>query len=38
MVLKPITMNPDEYPRELHNVLRGSLPYDSSCPPEVKVT
>ena len=37
MVLKSTTMNPDEYLRVLHNVLRGSLLYENNRSPEAKV-
>ena len=37
MELKPITVNLNEYPNELHPYLDGVKLYDSSCSPEAKV-
>ena len=37
MELKPITINLDDYPSELHPYLDGEKLYDSSCSPEARV-
>jgi kanamycin kinase len=37
MILKPITIDIEEYPASLHPYLRGAKLYDSSCSPNARV-